>query len=74
MDDALISVYRQMVQQFESSAEDILECPILRQTFLAEVRQLLAQDFGERCLLHRLSSLRKQRKLPRLRDILATTR
>ena len=71
MDEILNSVYRQMIIQHQASAEDILECPLLRQTFLNEVRQILGDDLPERQLLHRLSYLRKQSKLPRSRDVLA---
>jgi hypothetical protein len=70
MDDILIDVYRQLVQQRRVSAEDILEDPELRNTFLNETRRSLG-DLPERQLLHRLSYLRKQRRLPRSRDIVA---
>lgn len=70
MDEAVISVYRNIVTRYRASAEDILEDPELRTTFLSEVRETLGQDLPERKLLHRLSSLRKQRKLPRSRDII----
>lgn len=71
MDDTLISVYRQMILRYSASADDILECPILREVFLTEVRRLLDGDLPERQLLHRLSYLRKQSKLPRTRDVIA---
>ena len=70
MDDAIIAVYRQIVLRCQASAEDILEDPDLRNAFLVGVRQTLAQDLPERAILHRLSSLRKQRKLPRSRDLI----
>ena len=71
MDATLIHVYRLMVSRFRCSAEDILEDPELRTTFLTESRQLLDNDLTERQILHRLSYLRKQRRLPRLRDLIA---
>jgi hypothetical protein len=71
MDNVLIEVYRRLVSQFLCSAEDILEDPELRNTFLADSRQSLGKDLPERLLLHRLSYLRKQRRLPRSRDIVA---
>ena len=70
MDDILVDVYRRMVGRFRCSAEDILEDPELRSAFLTESRQLLSGDLPERQLLHRLSCLRKQRRLPRSRDII----
>lgn len=69
MDSVLVNVYRLMVSRFRCSAEDIVEDPDLRNTFLEEVRKLLADAASERQILHRLSYLRKQRKLPRLRDL-----
>ena len=72
MDQAIISIYSNLVVQHHSSAEDIVEDPTLRGLFLAGVRQSLGESVPERDLLHRLSSLRKQRRLPRSRDILGT--
>lgn len=71
VDDTLISVYRQLVLLKRASAEDILEDPELRNSFLSEVRSSLGEHLPERQLLHRLSNLRKQRRLPRSRDIVA---
>lgn len=71
MDHAVILVFRSMVPRFRCSAEDILEDPEFRNTFLKEVRLLIGDIVSERQLLHRLSSLRKGRKLPRMRDIMA---
>jgi hypothetical protein len=68
MDEVLINVYRRMVIDRHCSAEDILEDPELRAEFLTRVRQELG-DLPERQLLHRLSCLRKQSKLPRSREI-----
>jgi hypothetical protein len=70
-DEVLISVYRLLVLRSRASAEDILEDPDLRNTFLNEVRAALGEDLPERQLLHRLSYLRKQQRLPRSRDIVA---
>ena len=72
MDQAIIATYSSLVLQYQSSAEDILEDPTLRELFLAGVRQSVVETIPERVLLHRLSSLRKQSRLPRSRDILAT--
>jgi hypothetical protein len=72
MDTTLIEVYRRLVRQFRCSAEDILEDPELRNAFLREARQALNEEVAERQLLHRLSYLRKQRRLPRLRDLVGT--
>ena len=71
MDQAIIATYSSLVLQHQSSAEDILEDPMLRGLFLAGVRQSVGETTPERDLLHRLSSLRKQSRLPRSRDILA---
>jgi hypothetical protein len=71
MDDVLMSVYRNMAIRFRCSTEDILEDPELRNVFLTEVRQSLGYDLPERQLLHRLQYLRKQRRLPRIRDIVS---
>jgi hypothetical protein len=68
MDDVLIAAYRGLVARFRASAEDIIEGPELRLLFLTEVRHALG-DLPERQLLHRLTYLRKQRRLPRSRDI-----
>jgi hypothetical protein len=70
-DEILISVYRLLVLRSRASAEDILEDPVLRNEFLVEVRSRLGEHLPERQLLHRLSYLRKQRRLPRSRDIVA---
>jgi hypothetical protein len=71
VDNILIAVYWQLVLRTRASAEDILEDPELRNTFLSEVRSSLGEHLPERQLLHRLSYLRKQRRLPRSRDIVA---
>lgn len=70
MDDVLIDTYRRLVLVHRVSAEDILEDPAMRTAFLDNVRQSLGH-LPERQLLHRLSYLRKQRRLPRSRDIVA---
>jgi len=69
MDDVIVAVYRGLVLDAQCSAEDILEDPALRNRFLAETGQVIGRDLPERQLLHRLSYLRKQRRLPRSRDI-----
>lgn len=69
-DEALIAAYRSLVIRFGASAEDIVEDPELRGLFLAEVRQAVG-NLPERNILHRLSYLRKNSRLPRSRDILA---
>ena len=69
MDNVIIMVYRRMVIRSQCSAEDVLEDPKLRLQFLTEVRLELKRDVPERQLLHRLTYLRKQRKLPRFRDV-----
>lgn len=71
-DEVLIITYRSLVNRFRVSADDILEDPKLRGLFLAEVRQALG-DLPERNILHRLTYLRKNRRLPRSRDIQALT-
>jgi hypothetical protein len=73
MDPVVIAVYRDMVERFGCSAEDILHDPDLRTNFLTECRQSLSGDRPERELLSRLSNLRKRSKLPRSRDIAAAT-
>ena len=70
MDYVLIDVYQQFVRQHKASLDHILEDPELRNRFLAEVRQLVG-NLPEYELLHRLTYLRKQKKLPRSRDIVA---
>lgn len=69
MDDAIITIYRRFVLECQCSAETILEDPDLRGRFLTDTRQTLGRDVPEFQLLHRLSYLRKQRRLPRSRDI-----
>jgi hypothetical protein len=73
MDEQLIASYRRMVLRFGVSAEDILEDPEHRNTFLVDVRQALGNHLPERQLLHRLSLLRKTGRLPRSRDLLASS-
>jgi hypothetical protein len=69
-DDVLVEIYRQLVRVYRCSAEDILEDPNLRTEYLTQTRQRLGA-LPEHALLHRLSYLRKQRRLPRSRDISA---
>lgn len=69
MDDAIITIYRRLVLESQCSAETILEDPDLRNRFLTDTRQTLGRDVSEFHLLHRLSYLRKQRRLPRSRNI-----
>jgi hypothetical protein len=68
MDSVIADVFTRMATTHRCSTEDILEQPELRQEFLADTRSLLG-NLPERDLLHRLSVLRKQRKLPRSRDL-----
>jgi hypothetical protein len=71
MDTVIINVFSQMAKVCRCSSEDVLESPELREQYLAETRRSLG-DLPERDLLHRLSVLRKQRKLPRSRDLRST--
>ena len=72
MDAIIVEVFTRMATVRHCSTEDILEQPELRQEFLADTRCSLG-CLPERDLLHRLSVLRKQRKLPRLRDLCPRT-
>lgn len=65
MDEAIISVYRQLAREYRCSAEGIIEEPEIRNRYLMEVRQLLGREYPEGRLNHRLNYLRKQKKLPR---------
>lgn len=67
-DTTLVDVYTRLVQTYKCSVDDILESPELRTAYLDEARRLLG-NLPERQLLHRLSCLRKNRRLPRSRDI-----
>ena len=71
MEPVLIAAYRHMLATRRCSVDRILEDPELRKEFLALVRRSLP-DRPEVDVLHGLTSLRKQRKLPR-RDDLATS-
>jgi hypothetical protein len=71
MDDQIIEVYRQLVLRMGVSVDDILEDPLIRTTYLAEVRRAILMDLPERTLLHRLVTLRKTSRLPRSRELLA---
>ncbi len=71
MDEFIIGVYRTMAAAHRCSAEDILEDPDLRVPFLTRIREGVGRDVPERQALHRLSYLRKQRRLPRRRDLMA---
>ena len=72
MDEVVVNAYRHMVQVYNCSAEDILEDPKLREEYLEQTRRVLG-NLPERQLLHKLSYLRKQRRLPRSRDIKAAS-
>jgi hypothetical protein len=67
MDPIIQSVYRQMLQTHHCSVDVILESPELRNEYLTAVRASLG-NLSEQVLLHRLTVLRKQSKLPRRDD------
>ncbi len=69
MDTVIASVYGHMLRHHNCSVDDILETPELRNTYLSEVRRLLAADLPEQMLLHRLTILRKKSKLLRRSDL-----
>jgi hypothetical protein len=69
VDETIVLIYRRLVLECQCSAETILEDPGLRDRFLTDTRQTLGRDVPEFQLLHRLSYLRKQRRLPRSKDI-----
>ena len=64
MDAVVIDVYRRLAHAHSCSVDDVLETPALRNDYLAETRRLLG-DLPERELLHKLTNLRKRKKLPR---------
>jgi hypothetical protein len=68
MDQVIIEVFRRMVLTHACSVDDILETPVLREEYLAETRRCVG-DLPERDLLHRLTNLRRQKKLPRSREL-----
>jgi hypothetical protein len=67
MDAVVIDVFSRLVHAHQCSVDSILETPELRTEYLAETRRLLG-DLPERELLHKLTNLRKRKKLPRSRD------
>lgn len=70
MDQVIKAVYQQMLATHHCSVDDVLESPELRNEYLALARASLG-DLPEQQLLHRLTTLRKQSKLPRRGDLLA---
>lgn len=68
VDDCLIRVFTTLAETRGCSVDDVLECPLLRQAFLDGVRLELGA-LPERQLLHRLVNLRKQKRLPRSREL-----
>jgi hypothetical protein len=68
MESVLINVFTCMALSRGCSVDDILETPELREEFLTETRRVLGH-LPEQQLLHRLTSLRKARRLPRSRDV-----
>ncbi len=68
METIVIDVYSRLVHLHSCSVDDVLETPELRNAYLAETRLLLG-NLPERELLHKLTNLRKRKKLPRSRDI-----
>lgn len=70
MDSTIINVFTCLARSHGCSADDVLETPELRGEFLAGVRQLLG-NLPEQQLLHRLTTLRKARRLPKSRDLRA---
>ena len=67
MDQVILAVYQQMLCVYRCSVDDILESPELRNEYLTAVRTSLG-NLPEQQLLHRLTILRKQCKLPRRSD------
>lgn len=70
MDTTIITVFTRMALSHGCSADDILETPELREEFLTETRRVLGH-LPEQQLLHRLTTLRKARRLPKSRDLRA---
>jgi len=68
MDAVVIDVFSRMVHVRRCSADDVLETPELRAEYLNEARRLLG-NLPERELLHKLTNLRKRKKLPRSHDL-----
>lgn len=67
MDSDIIATYGQMLRVYGCSVDDILESPDLRIEYLELVRRSVG-SLPEQQLLHRLTTLRKQSKLPRRCD------
>jgi hypothetical protein len=67
MDQVIQAVYQQMLRIHRCSVDDVLESPELRNEYLTAVRVSLG-NLPEQQLLHRLTILRKQSKLPRRSD------
>jgi hypothetical protein len=72
MDPVIIDVYRELVIQYHCSGDDILENPELRLEFLTKCRSTLGH-LPEQQLLHRLTYLRKSRRLSKSRDLMQIT-
>jgi hypothetical protein len=62
MDEVVIDVYLRLSHAHNCSVDDVLETPELRNRYLEETRRLLG-DLPEREILHRLTNLRKRKKL-----------
>ena len=71
MDRVIIEVYVNLVQTLGCTVDDILESPEFREAFLSQTRQRLGY-LPERTLLHRLTNLRRSRKLPKTRELIST--
>ena len=67
MDEAILDVYRLLVQAHGCSVDRILENPEYREAYLSQTRRVLGY-LPEEQLLHRLTFLRKARRLPPSRD------
>jgi len=69
MRDVIVNAYREIVLLHQCSADDIIECPLLRNLFLDKVRAVADGTSTERAILHELTKLRKKKLLPRKRDL-----
>ncbi len=69
LDSIIIQVYDRLVRANGCSADRILENPELRAEYLDQTRQTLG-DLPEEQLLHRLTALRKARRLTPSRALL----
>jgi hypothetical protein len=69
MEPIVIEVYTRMVRLHGISVDPILESPEFRSEYLSMMREHVG-NLPEQTLLHALTTMRKQSKLPRSRDIL----